>query len=431
MEKTLTRPLLGGKIKAISSKSMAHRLLICAAFAEGESEILCENVNADISATVSCLNALGAKIVREGDLYIVTPISEVRKNSDLDCGESGSTLRFLLPVAAAIGADSRFVMHGRLSQRPLSPLYEELEGGGISLSAQGSNPLTISGALNCGEYKIAANVSSQFVSGLMFALPLIGRFSSKEVGESSLILTGAIESAPYIDMTLDALKIFGVSPYEAHPNEGEAAKYIIPSGARLCAPTRLFVEGDWSNAAFWLSAGAIGKSPVTVTSLNTCSHQGDKEILSLLRRFGAEITEKDNEITVSRGNLRGIKIDASQIPDLVPILAVVASVSEGQTVIVGASRLRIKESDRLLTVCDMLTRLGADIKETEDGLIINGKPTLEGGQVHAHNDHRIAMAAAIASVVCENRVTIENAEAVSKSYPDFWRDFEALCQGDK
>ena len=434
MEMKLNAPTLGGKIKAISSKSMAHRLLICAAFADRESDVVCEDTNADICATAECLNALGADIVRYGDTYHVTPISRVNKGAVLDCGESGSTLRFLLPIASAIGADATFVMHGRLPQRPLSPMFEELEQGGMSMSPQGTNPLLSSGALRHGDYTIAANISSQFVSGLMFALPLIYKYGDApaEELESSLTLTGEIESAPYIDMTLDALAEFGVKFEEGYPNldNNESAKYKIPMSMEYRAPTDLRVEGDWSNAAFWLCAGAIGKKPVTVTSLNLGSRQGDMKILELLKKFGADVIESGDQVTVTRRPLHGIRIDASQIPDLVPILAVVASVSEGETLIYGASRLRIKESDRLVSVTNMLSALGADIKETSDGLIIKGKPNLKGGSVHAENDHRIAMAAAIASTVCDGEVTVGDAQAVAKSYPKFWEDFEKLSKGN-
>ena len=434
MEMKLKSPTLGGKIKAISSKSMAHRLLICAAFAECGGDVVCEDTNADISATAECLNALGARIKREGDIYRVTPITRVNTGAVLDCGESGSTLRFLLPIASAIGADASFVMHGRLPQRPLSPMYEELKRGGMSMSREGTNPFLTSGALCHGDYTLRANISSQFVSGLMFALPLIYKYRGISDANlwSTLTLTGEIESAPYIDMTLDALAEFGVKFGKLRHNEenGEKAKYKIPVNMEYRAPENLRVEGDWSNAAFWLCAGAIGKKPVTVTSLNLSSRQGDMRILELLKEFGADVTESGDVVTVTHRPLHGIRIDATQIPDLVPILAVVASVSEGETVIYGASRLRIKESDRLTSVTNMLSALGADIKETSDGLIINGKPGLSGGSVHAENDHRIAMAAAVASTVCDGEVTVSDAQAVSKSYPKFWEDFEKLSKGN-
>ena len=428
MIKTLCTPTLGGEIKAISSKSMAHRLLICAAFADRECEISCENTNADICATADCLSALGASIERWGSVYRVSPLRILDPHPTLNCGESGSTLRCLLPVAAALGADASIYMSGRLPQRPLSPLYEELTFGGADLSPQGTNPLLLSGKLRVGDYRVAANISSQFVSGLMFALPLIDRFGGDgEEGFSTLTLTHEIESAPYIDMTLDALASFGVSFLELTPNgENKTRKYLIQKSAPFRAPYGLSVEGDWSNAAFWLAAGAIGKERITVKSLNTSSRQGDMQIADLLKRFGAGVIESGDCVTVIHRQLHGIRIDASQIPDLVPILAVVASVSEGETVIYGASRLKLKESDRLLSVSNMLKALGADIIADNDKLIIRGRQFLDGGEVSSENDHRIAMAAAIASTVCRGEVKINGAEAVAKSYPDFWNDFERL-----
>lgn len=433
MEKILISPSLGGKIKSIPSKSMAHRLLICAAFADRGCSILCDETSKDICATAECLNALGASITNCDGAYCVEPIRQVSDCETLDCGESGSTLRFLLPVASATGANARFYMHGRLPLRPLSPLFEELEANGISLSPQGTNPLITSGALRHGDYSIAGNVSSQFISGLMLALPLVHRFdgfSSDEELFSTLSIIGRLESKPYVDMTLDALAAFGVEIESLTPNcdAGESEKYLIPVNMKFSAPTDIKVEGDWSNAAFWLAAGAIGRERITVSALNQYSKQGDRAITALLKKFGADVIESGDEVTVIPRPLHGIRIDASQIPDLVPILAVVASVSAGRTEIYGAKRLRLKESDRLQSVTNMLSALGAEISESADGLIINGKPHLNGGIVSSENDHRIAMAAAIASTVCTSEVKIIGAEAVSKSYPKFFEDFERLSK---
>jgi 3-phosphoshikimate 1-carboxyvinyltransferase len=339
----------------------------------------------------------------------------------------------MLPITAAIGAESTFYMRGRLPYRPLSPLYELLEQNGIYLTPQGTNPLITSGKLWGKDFSISANISSQFISGLMFAIPLLQRFDGKNEEEdtpSSLALIGNIESSPYIDMTLDALREFGVAVEEAYPNadRGETKKYLFPPECAFTSPLRLEVEGDWSNAAFWLAAGAIGKEPIKVTSLNTRSHQGDMEMIKLLRNFGADVIVSGDEVTVFPARLRGTRINAAQIPDLVPILAVVAALSEGETTIFGASRLRLKESDRLLSVSAMLSALGANIKETSDGLVINGVPRLKGGRVDSAGDHRIAMAAAIASIACENGVLISGAEATQKSYPKFWEDFERLSK---
>lgn len=404
-----------GKIRAISSKSAAHRILICSAFAESETVIRCDKTNKDIEATADCLRAMGASIEYEKPYFRVTPIKTPINGAVLNCNESGSTLRFLLPIVPAIGIDACFALAGRLPERPLSPLYEELTAHGAILSPQGSNPLTSHGKLCGEEYRIRGDVSSQFISGLLFALTF-----SRQGGK--LIIEGKTESAPYIDMTVDALRLFGAAP------EKTDYGYLVAPDARLRSPDgELAVEGDWSNAAFPLCMGAIGNGSVTVTGLDPASHQGDMAVVDILRRFGADVEIRADEFTVTGGKkLHGIEIDATQIPDLVPILSTVASVAEGKTVISGAARLRLKESDRLMTVRAMLTSLGADVTETEDGLIIVGKEKLTGGVTGSFNDHRIAMSAAVAAVACTSPVTINGAECASKSYPEFWTDIKEL-----
>lgn len=410
MDITLTTSVPNGRIQAISSKSAAHRILICSAFADAPTVIRCDRTNKDIEATADCLRAIGARIRYEAPYFYVEPISTPKNGAVLECNESGSTLRFLLPIIPALGIDASFNMAGRLPERPLSPLYDELTAHGAKLSPQGSNPLTSSGRLTGEEYRIRGDVSSQFISGLLFAMT----FSRKG---GRLIIEGKTESAPYIDMTVDALRLFGVAP------EKTEYGYFVRSNAQLRSPKTLDVEGDWSNAAFPLCMGAVGVGEVTVYGLKNDSHQGDRAVVDILRHFGAEVNEGDGEVTVSGGKpLHGIRIDATQIPDLVPVLAVVASVAKGRTVIYGAARLRLKESDRIASVAAMLRALGGEVTETEDGLVIDGVPHLTGGTVDTCNDHRIAMSAAVASVASASPVTILGAECTSKSYPDFWND---------
>ena len=415
MEITFNSPTVKSCVRAISSKSEAHRALICAALADCETKIICTDTNADIDATASCLTALGAKIKRREDGFEITPIDRVTTNAVLDANESGSTLRFLLPLAASLGADCEFVMRGRLAARPLSPLYELLSDSGVTLSEAGRSPLHISGRLCAGEYSLEANVSSQYISGMLFAL-------SVARGKSILRLTGKVESAPYILMTLDTLKLFGAD-IQFDSVDGV---FYINGKDRLISPGEFVVGGDWSNGAFMLAAGAIGSHPVSVSNLDLNSRQGDRAILSLLREMGAETDTRDGKITVYPSRLRGISIDAADIPDLVPILSVVAAVADGETRIYNASRLRLKESDRIESVCTMLSSLGADIRATEDGMIIRGRARLEGGVVDSFNDHRIAMSAAIASLVCEGEVKIGRFEAINKSFPSFLDNFESL-----
>lgn len=413
MEKIFDCTSVKSRIRAISSKSEAHRALICAALADKKTKIICTDTNSDIDTTALCLNSLGAVIERVEDGFSVSPIGEVTRGASLDCNESGSTLRFMLPLCASLGADCSFIMRGRLASRPLSPLYELLAENGITLSNQGTSPLCISGRLAAGNYSVAANISSQYISGMLFAL-------SVAEGESTLSLTGKIESAPYIWMTLDTLVSFGADiRFDSDSNS-----FYIKGKKKLVSPDSFVVGGDWSNAAFFLVAGAIGSHPVTLTGLDKNSRQGDRAILEVLRDMGACIIEDKDEITVSPSTLRSTRIDAANIPDLVPILATAASVAEGETVIYNASRLRLKESDRIESVCKTLSSLGAFIRATEDGMMIRGKKRLLGGRVDSFNDHRIAMSAAVASLVCDSKVVIDRFEAINKSYPSFLDGWE-------
>ncbi len=432
MDKTLNIPRLSGIVRAPSSKSEAHRHLIVAALAflygagDAPRHIRCTDLNDDIEATVRCLSALGAHISREGDHFVVTPIRNVPRHAALDCGESGSTLRFLLPIVCALGTFApdgytvSLLGRGRLPERPLSPLYEELVVHGASLSPQGTNPLVVKGGLTSGRYCIDGGVSSQFISGLLFALPLLS-------GESQLHVTGRVESAPYIGMTEDAMA--SVSDAVG----GGLPVFTIKgrnSARALPASKPSHVGGDWSGAAFFLTAGVLAPAggAVTVTGAQFATRQGDAAIVELITRMGGRIeTDMRDHFTAYSSRLHGMVIDAGQIPDLVPILAVAASVAEGKSRIVHAERLRIKESDRLSTVTAMLTALGGNVTETVDGLLIRGVPTLHGGIVDAAGDHRIAMSAAVAATAASGPVTIRGAEAVAKSYPAFWDAFEGIC----
>jgi len=413
MTVTLAGGSLSGAVAAIPSKSDVHRLLICAALADGPTQIRCAGTSGDIAATVRCLRALGAEIRQTADGFTVAPIRTPAEAPLLDCGESGSTLRFLLPVACALGANAAFTGAGRLPERPLSPLYEELQRHGCTLSPQGRFPLTAAGRLLPGAFTLDAGVSSQFVSGLLFALPLLP-------GESTLALTGRVESGPYIDLTVAALTRFGAALHKTETG------WRIPGGRRLHTPGTVAAEGDWSNAAFWLCAGALGGG-VTVTGLAADSLQGDRRITELLTRFGADVSVTEDRVTVRPAPLRGVRLDAADIPDLVPVLAAVAAAAEGETVITGAARLRLKESDRLRTTAGTLRALGADVRETADGLRIRGTPALAGGvTVSGCGDHRIVMTAAVAAIRCRRPATVTGAEAVDKSYPGFFRDYAAL-----
>ena len=387
MDITISPQKLHGTLTAIPSKSQAHRLLICAAFADKSTTLLCPDTNQDIEATADCLRALGADIQRTETGYFITPAEEIPISATLNCRESGSTLRFLLPIAGALGVNASFFLAGRLPQRPLSPLWEEMERMGCKLSRPTETTVLCQGKLRAGHYTIDGGVSSQFITGLMLALSLL-----KE--ESTLEITGALESKPYVDMTQQAMVLFGADPEQL-------GKFPFRS------PGEIAVEGDWSNGAFFLAAIALG-SEITVKNLREDSCQGDRAITSILPLL------EHGCPTVS----------AKDIPDLVPILAVVAGAKHG-ALFTDIRRLRLKETDRVATVCAMLSALGAGAVATENTLHIY-PASYHGGIIDAANDHRIAMAGAIAATVASQPVTIRGAEAVNKSYPKFWEEYARL-----
>lgn len=409
--------LLGGPrtgcVRVPASKSQAHRLLICAALGDRPVSVLCNGMNADIRATIRCLEALGASVERrEENILLVTPIYAVPKGECvLHCDESGSTLRFLLPVAGALGALAAFVREGRLPRRPLAPLERELTLHGMTLREDG-DVLRVGGRLIGGDFVIPGNVSSQYISALLFALPILPE-------DSTLTVTGRLESAPYVDMTEDALCLSGIRL------EKENQTYSIPGGQRFALPERVTVEGDWSGASFFLCMGALSDDGVRVEGLNLNSAQGDRAILTILRGFGAIVEEQSGVVHVRRGELRPHVIDAAATPDLVPTLSALAAAVPGETRIENAARLRLKESDRLRTTAAMLTALGASVQELPDGLVIRGGG-LHGGVVDAANDHRIAMAAAVAACAAAGDVTVLGAECIEKSYPSFWTDLAQM-----
>ena len=415
MTVTIQPGALSGTVRAIPSKSAAHRLLICAALADKPTHVFCEKESQDIAATVRCLQSLGASIWQEGGAYRVVPIHRERipQPCTLDCGESGSTLRFMVPVVCALGVTATFKMAGRLAQRPMEPLATQLREHGCTITPRPQEDrMEVSGQLQPGTFTIPGNVSSQFITGLLFALPLLDR-------ESTLVVEGELESKGYVDMTLSALQTFGIRPPKTQDRWS-----VAPS--IYASPGTLRVEGDWSNAAPWLCMGILGGQGITVDGMDPQSLQGDKGVCEVLARMGGLVRGEGDTISAKPGTLTSTRIDARNIPDLVPVLAAAAATAPGETRVEGAARLRIKESDRLVTTRQTLNALGGDVEETEDGLIIRGKPALAGGTVDAQGDHRIAMLAAVASVVCTGPVTITGAEAIRKSYPTFWQELRDL-----
>ncbi len=409
MTVTVSGGTLSGNTRIIASKSVVHRLLICAALCDTPTVIEGVTYSEDIEATVRCLQAGLADVRCEDDRVTVIPRQDRDANALLDCGESGSTLRFLLPIMAACGG-ARFTGKGRLSQRPLSPIYPVLEMHGCRLSEEGAFPLAVSGRLQGELFEINGSLSSQFVSGLLMAAPLMGNACRIRV-------TGEMASYPYIALTVEALSRFGITVTEENG--------VFTVFGRYRSAGTLRAEGDWSNAAFWLTGAAISDSKeFELCGLSADSGQGDRAIVSLLRQAGFSVENNDTAWRVSGGVSRQpLRVDAEAIPDLVPIVAVLATALPGETVIYNARRLIHKESNRLQSVHDMLVALGGKAAITEDGLRVQGS-CLQGGTVQGCNDHRIVMSAAIASLICGEPVTIVGAEAVNKSYPTFFEEIE-------
>lgn len=388
----ISSSILKGTVIAPPSKSAAHRALICSFLAGGGTVSPIIN-SKDMEATVGVIDALK------------------RGESTLDCIESGSTLRFMIPVAAAFGKEVTFIGQGRLPQRPIGEYLELLPKHNVNVKSDGGLPLTISGQLKNGSYEISGDVSSQYVTGLLLALADLD-------GDSAVILTTPLQSKPYVDMTVKVMKDYGVEIKETDFG------YLIHGGQEF---KRLdyTVEGDWSQAAFFLVAGAVG-GDVTVSGLDMNTTQGDKGILDVLKSFGAEIEIKENSVRCVKSRLKGCVVDATDIPDLVPIVAVLGAFSSGKTIIKGAQRLRYKESDRIKSVVDNLKLIGADVTETEDGMIINGSERLHSARLKGYNDHRIVMAFSVAALFLDGETVIDDAESINKSYPAFFEDYNKI-----
>ena len=392
---------LSGALTVPVSKSAAHRALLCDALA-GQSPALPEGEapGDDIAATETA-----AALLLDGSSSPVT----------LDCRESGSTLRFLIPLAAALRRETTFVGRGRLPERPVGVYLDCLPPRGARCETAGGLPLTVSGRLTPGEFRLPGNVSSQFVTGLLLALPLLG-------GDSEIILTSPLESAAYVELTLQTMRAFGVAA------ERVETGWRVPGNQTYRPNPGFRIERDWSQAAFFLAAGMFG-GPISLSELNPASVQGDRAAETLFRRFGAQIEWRSGVLTAQKGQPpdAASEIDASQIPDLVPILAAAAALLPGtRTRIVRAGRLRLKESDRLAAMAEGLNRLGGHVRELPDGLEIDGAESLRGGRAEGCGDHRVVMALAVAALRAKGETIVTDAESIRKSYPDFFRDYNRL-----
>ncbi|MBQ8994699.1 MAG: 3-phosphoshikimate 1-carboxyvinyltransferase [Oscillospiraceae bacterium] len=410
-----------GEVCAIPSKSELHRILICSAFSDGDTDIVVpgsayssvQGVPDDIAATVSCLTALGATIQYAPNHFYVSPVTTSIDSPLLDCKESGSTFRFLLPVAAAVSLGPSFAGSGRLPERPIAELLDSLQEHGVTCSDK-HLPFSLCGALRGGVFSIPGDVSSQYLTGLLLALPLLHE-------DSEVVLRTELHSAAYIDITIQVMQRFGI---EIQCNSG---RYSIKRGQRYRSPGSITVGGDWSNAAAFLVAGAVGKNNrISVSNLDLDSLQGDRSIISILRSFGAHVTAERSYVTVTSSPTNATRIDIDPIPDLMPVLAILAANSTGETAFYNAQRLRLKESDRILSVENMLNNVGGHSFSDKTTLAVYGNGKLSGGTVDSQNDHRIVMAATIASCLSSSPILIQGAEAIQKSFPTFFDDLAAL-----
>ncbi len=415
---------LSGTVNIPPSKSMAHRAIIAACLAEGNSVVRNIDLSDDIIATIEGMRSFGSQIniLEDGsrkhlEIQGAQPHAE-KEERLIDANESGSTLRFFIPIATLFRGKTRFIGRGKLGSRPLDTYEKIFKEQNLLYEPSGTTALdlTVAGPLQAGRYELAGNISSQFITGLLFTLPLLK-------GDSEIVITTELESIGYLELTLEILREFGLT---VHYHEEEQT-FKIPGDQQYKARDYT-VEGDYSQAAFFLSAGALGND-VTVTGLKPDSNQGDKGIMDILSQLKAELKRDGDTVAVTApaGLQGGVTIDGAQVPDIIPVSALVASLSPGETKIINLKRLRIKESDRLEATKEELEKLGADIQVVGDDLQIRGASQLKGKSIGwSHKDHRMAMMLAIASTVCEQEIIIRDAEYVSKSYPSFWQEFEAL-----
>lgn len=426
MEKIRIIPTkLKGTVLAPSSKSIGHREIICAGLAVGTSIVDNISMSKDIEATCRCLRALDvvieevpSKFAGRSALKVIGTGNLKAAEAGADCGESGSTLRFFIPLGALLDAPFTFTGHGKLVSRPLNAYYDIFAKQGLKYETAeaGHLPLTVNGRLQAGLYQLPGNVSSQYVSGLLFALPLLD-------GDSVIEITSELESAAYVDMTLSCLAKYGIEI----TNENDAHRRYLVKGGQKYQAMDSNVEGDWSQAAFWTVGGSLGEA-VTCSGVDFTSLQGDKAVVPIMEGMAADISVQGTDVVTISKTTKATVIDGANCPDIIPVLTVLAAVSEGTTEIINAGRLRIKECDRLAAITQELNKLGADITELPEGLIVKGKPEgLRGGaEVDAWNDHRIAMSLAIAAQKCVEPFTLTGASSVQKSYPEFWQDYKLV-----
>lgn len=418
MDKVFMPAKLSGVMAAPASKSEAHRRMICAGLTMGETRLDGFMASSDMAATIRCLKGLGTQVEESGDVLIIRGGKpKAGKLPVLDCGESGSTLRFFVPIALSVAGGATFRMHGLLGQRPMEVYRDLFVPRGVTwrmgVGADCAAELTVTGRMEAGQYVLPGNVSSQFVSGLLFALPLLK-------GESTLTVLPPVESVGYINMTIEALKQSGIVVKEDAP-----FSWTIPGEQSYKAASGR-ISGDYSQAAVMLCAGAMGHD-TAVSGLETVTTQGDQAVLRHLKALGAGIACENGTITVKGGQLQGAVLDMRDCPDIAPVLALTCQLAKGESRLAGCGRLRLKECDRLAATVKILNQLGGDAKAQGDDMLIRGVEQLEGGvEIDGCNDHRMVMLAALAAAGCRKPVTVKGVEALNKSWPEFLNVYESL-----
>ena len=411
MERIIVKPnSLSGKIKAIPSKTYGHRMIILSALSQKASKLIIDEYNDDLSATLNCIKELGAEYSIDGEVLTIFPIEKVNSKPFLNAGESGSTLRFIIPVATALYENTVIDAKGSLKNRPIEPLLDGLSSVGVKFSNK-TLPIESFGKFVGGDIELPGHVSSQFITGILIAASVLDK-------DSRIILTSKLESRAYVDVTIDVLKSYGIDV------EKNSDGFFVKGGQCLNPPEEVLVEGDWSNAAPFLVAGAL-HGEVEITGLNRNSIQGDRVILDTLKSFGAEVSISDT-IKVKSREKQPLNMDINECPDLLPVLSILACGANGQSIFTGCHRLRIKESDRLTNSMEIINNLGGDAFIKDDSLIVNGSGCLFGGEVKSYGDHRMVMAATIASSIAKEAIEIHGFSAINKSYPRFFKDFKCL-----
>ena len=413
MDVIITPNKLHGEVIIPPSKSLSHRAIIAASLASGKSKISNVLYSNDIKATINAMRACGAKIEEFEDYLIIEGSNVIRKENIIDANESGSTIRFMIPIALVANEEVTFIGHNHLVKRPLDTFLEIFDKQGIKYErGEDYLPLKVKGGLKSGEFTVRGDISSQFITGLLYALPLLD-------GDSIIHISTEMESKGYIDLTIDILKMFGIEI----ENRNYQEFYI--KGNQKYKPCDYTIEGDYSQSAFFLVANALG-ADIKLKAMEEKSHQGDKKIIDDMKAFGFDSKFSNGELILSGNESQGAIIDFSQSPDLGPALTVLASLSKGRSEFINASRLRIKECDRITCMKEEINKLGGNVTELQDGMIIDGVDMLHGGVVDSHNDHRVAMSLAMATLKMDGELKILNASSVSKSFPHFWKVFESL-----